>query len=48
LDQNLPYLPENIVCTSCVKSSDILDQGKCLNDCPAGSQKIQVGNSYKC
>lgn len=48
LANNLPYLPENLVCTSCTTESDILDEGKCLNDCPSGSQKIQIGNRFSC
>lgn len=48
LDQLLPATDENMVCTACTSSSDILDEGKCFSDCPAGSQKILTGNVYSC
>ncbi len=48
LDPLLPYSDENMVCTACISSSDILDEGKCFSDCPAGSQKILTGNTYSC
>lgn len=48
LDIALEYNDENMKCTACSSSNDILHEGRCQNTCPEGSQKVKSGSNYIC